>query len=111
MRRQMITAAVAVALTVVQASMAATQPPAPVATPATQPAPAATETAGARVLVAPFVEANDQQRADWISRAIQQAVMDALGALSEVDVVSFAPAPANPTPAQARSAGIKYIVR
>src|SRR5688572_18793396 len=29
-----------------------------------------------RVIVAPFTEVNEQQQADWISRAIQQSVAD-----------------------------------
>ena len=68
-----------------------------------------------RVLVAPFTEVNQQQPADWISRAIQQSVADELSALSDVEVVPIDPAAAAaaaaPTTAQAKASGIKYIVR
>ncbi|MEA2710409.1 MAG: hypothetical protein QOF78_3010 [Phycisphaerales bacterium] len=64
-----------------------------------------------RVMIATFTEANEQQQPDWISRAIQQSVTDELSALSSVEVV---PLPANVgllSPAQAKTAGVQFIVR
>ena len=65
-----------------------------------------------RVLVAPFTEANEQQQQpDWINRALHQSVQDELATLSGVEVVPNNPAVALPSTAQAKGAGIRYIVR
>jgi TolB-like protein len=64
-----------------------------------------------KVLVAPFTEVNEQQQPDWINRAIQQSVADELASLSGVEVVPNNPAIPLPSTAQAKGAGIKYIVR
>lgn len=72
---------------------------------------AAETTTTTKILVAPFTEANEQQQPDWISRAIHQAVSDDLAALASVEVVPNNPAIALPSPAQAKGAGVQYIVR
>ena len=66
---------------------------------------------GTKVLVAPFTEANEQFQPDWINRAIHQSVSDDLAALESVEVVPNNPAIALPSTAQAKGAGVQFIVR
>jgi TolB-like protein len=107
---------VSAAVVMISSSFALAAAPAPVAptAPASDPQPAAAQAtamdAPTKVLVAPFTEVNEQQQPDWISRAIQQSVADELSSLASVDVVPNNSA-ALPSTAQAKGAGIKYIVR
>ena len=107
MRHWIVSAAVAIVMT---SSFALAAAPARAVAPS-QPAAAAAMDGPTKVLVAPFTEVNEQQQPDWISRAIQQSVADELSSLASVEVVPNNPAIALPSTAQAKGAGIKYIVR
>ena len=66
--------------------------------------------APAKVLVAPFTEANENQRPDWIDRSIQQSLSDELTLNRAAEVVDFKPAGNQSPEEQAKAQEAQYVI-